>query len=141
MQRNALFKFVVMPIAILLLSVGGWYALAKNITGEDDGERKVKVTIRVTEDGKTTETTKEITLEEGQDAEDVLQDMGVFDQLKLKEAKGNIEITVRSTDDDDWSEDHDFRFCFPRGGWTACHDSLTEKKAYLGATLGKEGDK
>ncbi|MCB0395713.1 MAG: PDZ domain-containing protein [Flavobacteriales bacterium] len=145
MQRNSIIKYVVLPIVVLTLSVAGWYTIAQSITTDDGGDRKVKITITTTENGKTHETVKEVTLKEGEHAEDVLKEMGIFDDLKMKDGKGFMDIRIRSQDEDDWSEDHDFQFCFPKGmgRWIGCHDSLAASRAYLGAMLqgesGKEG--
>ncbi len=89
------------------------------MNAQENSQRKVQVNITTTENGKTTIIKKEITLENGEDVEMILKDLGVLENVGDISSGQVIEINIIRKEDNDvlkdmeiglFMDDHKFRF-------------------------------
>ena len=80
---------------------------------EADKEKKIKIDISVTEDGKTTRINKEIPVEDGADIEAILKEEGVFEELEKLKKGEEFEINIKRSDKENDIKAFEFDFDFP----------------------------
>ncbi|MCH8904841.1 MAG: PDZ domain-containing protein [Bacteroidetes bacterium] len=97
MKTKFNFKHYLLAITMILFMFGSNLAMAQ--TTSDDGQKKIKIKVTVTENGKTTTKITEIIVDETTDVETILREMGVFDDIDLNKDGENVMIIIKKSDE------------------------------------------
>ena len=83
------------------------------VSAQNTPEKKVKIHISVTEDGITTETTKEIVLDDKADLEQILRELELSDDLNINNDGEKVMIKIQKMENEEVMEDVDIEIFQP----------------------------